>query len=81
MALVRGMDQSLIGGRILLDGVDIATVPLPLLRNSLRYLHVSIRWSLLATESFVVLASYLKNHSFGMRLFVNSVGLIINLPV
>lgn len=36
MALFRAMDQSLVSGRILLDGVDIATVPLALLRDSLR---------------------------------------------
>lgn len=35
MALFRTMDQSLVGGQILLDGVDIATVPLSLLRDSL----------------------------------------------
>lgn len=36
MALFRAMDQSLVSGRILLDDVDIATVPLTLLRSSLR---------------------------------------------
>ncbi|KAF8312106.1 P-loop containing nucleoside triphosphate hydrolase protein [Clavulina sp. PMI_390] len=35
LALFRAMDQSFVGGRILLDGVDIATIPLDLLRNSI----------------------------------------------
>lgn len=36
MALFRAMDQSLVSGKILLDGVDISTVPLATLRNSIR---------------------------------------------
>lgn len=36
MALLRGLDESLISGRVLIDGVDIRTVPLDTLRKSLR---------------------------------------------
>ncbi|KAF8312113.1 P-loop containing nucleoside triphosphate hydrolase protein [Clavulina sp. PMI_390] len=44
LSLFRAMDQSLVGGQILLDGVDIATVPLALLRNSI---------SLVSQEPFI----------------------------
>lgn len=53
MALFRAMDQSLVGGKILLDGVDTATVPLTLLRNSIRYVDCSkLSYFLLLSESF-----------------------------
>ncbi|KAK7692905.1 hypothetical protein QCA50_004541 [Cerrena zonata] len=35
MALLRGLDESLISGRVLIDGIDIRTVPLGTLRKSL----------------------------------------------
>ncbi|KAF8312074.1 P-loop containing nucleoside triphosphate hydrolase protein [Clavulina sp. PMI_390] len=44
LSLFRAMDQSLVGGHIFLDGVDIATVPLALLRNSI---------SLVSQEPFI----------------------------
>ncbi|KAF8312075.1 P-loop containing nucleoside triphosphate hydrolase protein [Clavulina sp. PMI_390] len=44
LSLFRAMDQTLVGGQILLDGVDIATVPLALLRNSI---------SLVSQEPFI----------------------------
>lgn len=41
MALLRAVNQSLMSGTILIDGVDIQTIPLRILRQSLRYVHLS----------------------------------------
>lgn len=42
MALFRALDQSLMGGQILIDDVDIAKIPLVELRDALRLVNFEI---------------------------------------
>lgn len=57
LALLRGLDESLLSGRILVDGVDTRTISLKSLRQALRYANHLLTWNIDSQPIFLSLVA------------------------